>query len=173
MTSLILGAGNRPSRALRLVGEKFEWQPLEGEVVRLDMDEGCKPDVVWTLGTWLPFHKNGVFDEIHAYEILEHVGKQGDWRGFFYEFAEYWRVLKPGGKLIGTVPRWDSEWAWGDPGHTRVITPGTLAFLSQAEYARQIGKTPMTDYRSVWTRDFGIESLVLGEGHLYFVLVKQ
>lgn len=86
-------------------------------------------------------------DEIHAYEILEHLGHQGDVHAFFAEFWEYWRVLKPNGYFCATVPWYESMWAWGDPGHTRIITPGTLVFLDPVEYQSQLGKTPMTDYR--------------------------
>lgn len=94
------------------------------------------------------------FDEIHAYEVLEHVGAQGDYRSFFALFSELWRVLKPGGYLFATCPSWHSPWAWGDPSHTRVLTAGSLVFLSQAEYARQVGKTAMSDFRSIYKADF-------------------
>lgn len=94
------------------------------------------------------------FDEIHAYEVLEHVGAQGDYRSFFALFSELWRILKPGGYLFATCPSWHSPWAWGDPSHTRVLTAGSLVFLSQAEYARQVGKTAMSDFRSIYKADF-------------------
>ena len=48
---------------------------------------------------------------------------------------------------------WDSTWAWSDPGHTRVISRGSLIFLSQAEYS-QVGRTAITDYRSIYKADF-------------------
>jgi SAM-dependent methyltransferase len=86
--------------------------------------------------------------------VLEHIGTQGDWRRFLEEFEEYWRILKPGGLLFATVPRWDTLWAWGDPGHTRVINEGTLIFLSQQAYRDQVGKTPMTDYRAWYKGNF-------------------
>lgn len=94
------------------------------------------------------------YDEIHAYEVLEHIGRQGDYRKFFAQFSEFWRVLKPDGFLFATVPSWASEWAWGDPSHSRVITPGTLAFLSQKQYAAQVGVTPMSDFRWCYKADF-------------------
>lgn len=94
------------------------------------------------------------YDEIHAYEVLEHCGSQGDYRLLFSQFAEFWRILKPGGYLFATCPAWHSPWAWGDPSHSRVLTVGTLAFLSQAEYAMQVGVTPMSDFRSFYKADF-------------------
>src|SRR5688572_24065546 len=100
----------------------------------LDMNPDHKPDVVWDLESvpW-PLEDN-TFEEVHAYEVLEHLGQQGDWRSFFAHFGETYRVLKPGGILFATVPMWNSAWAWADPSHTRIITLGTLMFLSQAEY---------------------------------------
>lgn len=94
------------------------------------------------------------YDEIHAYEVLEHIGAQGDYRLFFAQFSEFWRVLKPGGYFFGTCPAWHSPWAWGDPSHSRVLTTGTLAFLSQEEYAKQVGVTAMSDFRSIYKADF-------------------
>jgi hypothetical protein len=64
------------------------------------------------------------------------------------------RVLKPGGLFFACVPHWESSWAWGDPGHTRVIPRDSLLFLSQAAYEGQVGSTPMTDYRPWYKADF-------------------
>lgn len=94
------------------------------------------------------------YDEIHAYEVLEHIGNQGDYRKFFAQFEEFWRILEPGGFLFATVPSWASQWAWGDPSHKRVIAQGTLVFLSQREYREQVGFTPMSDFRWCYKADF-------------------
>jgi len=50
------------------------------------------------------------FDEVHAYEVLEHLGRQGDYRSFFATFANIYRVLVPGGLLLATVPSRYSGW---------------------------------------------------------------
>lgn len=145
MRSLLLGAGNNARRKVCWEGH-MEF----GELTTLDIDPGTGCDVVHDLNV-LPYpFEDESFDEIHAYEVLEHCGRQGDWRYFFDQFAELYRILKPGGFLACTVPMWDSPWAWGDPGHTRVITVGSLAFLNREEY-QQVGKTAMTDYRP-WLR---------------------
>jgi len=91
---------------------------------------------------------NETFDEIHAYEVLEHFGKQGDYHGFFRMFRELWRLLKPDGYLVGTSPAHDSPWAWGDPGHTRIISPHCMIFLSYDHY-KQLGTSPSSDYRDL------------------------
>lgn len=125
------------------------------DLVTLDLDPQAKPDVVHDLDVLpYPFDDNQ-FDEIHASEVLEHCGRQGDWRFFLAQFAEFWRILKPGGVLCASCPSATSRWAWGDPGHTRVIMPESLLFLSQKQYA-QVGKTAMTDYRHVYSADFDI-----------------
>ena len=119
----------------------------------MDHDPNCGADVVHDLEEPWPFEADS-FDEVHAYEVLEHLGRQGDYRSFFRDFGEIYRVLKPGGRLFATCPSRSSEWAWGDPSHTRLIQPEHLVFLSQDEYAKQIGVTAMTDFRWLWKGDF-------------------
>lgn len=90
------------------------------------------------------------WDEIHAYEVLEHLGQQGDAHSFLAHFSELWRLLKPNGYLCATVPSWHSRWVFGDPSHRRVIVPESLVFLDQEQYARQCDvepPTPMSDFR--------------------------
>lgn len=150
---LLIGCGHARNKRVFLQGREA-WSGL----VTLDINPTVGADVVHDLTVLpLPF-ADGVFDEIHAYEVLEHTRQQGDWRGFFAEFAEFWRILKPGGTLHATCPAWSGQWAWGDPGHTRVIQPETLSFLDQAAYTRECrpGGSRRTDYRFVWWADFEI-----------------
>jgi SAM-dependent methyltransferase len=147
---LLIGSGNCRQKKVTFEGIPQEWIELK----TLDIDPGVEPDYVHDLEDLpLPFD-DSVFDEIHAYEVLEHTGQQGDWRFFFNQFYEFWRILKPGGYLIGSCPMWDTKWAWSDPGHKRIISPESLVFLSQKEYKTQVGVTAMTDYRDYWDGDF-------------------
>lgn len=165
---LLIGCGNSRTKRLDMQRDN-NWRGL----VTLDMDPSCNPDVVHDLSVLpYPFEAES-FEEIHAYEVLEHCGKQGDWKFFFDQFAEFWRILKPGGRMLCTVPIWDSEWAWGDPGHTRVITPGSLLFLQQRVYEAEVGRTAMTDYRSYWKLNFSVEAAQETNGQYCFVLVKE
>lgn len=146
-TCLMLGAGHTPvhrrlSAPTSASEETTTW-------VKLDMNPDCKPDILFDLndieqGKKLPIQDDS-YDEIHAYEVLEHYGHQGDYKGFFTGMFELWRVLKPEGLLIGTCPAWDKHWAWADPGHTRIITEGTLSYLTREQHAL-LGTNPATDY---------------------------
>lgn len=172
-TELLLGCGNNHDKKIHSKNEEFsiekEWKGL----VTLDFDKNCNPDVLHDLMDLpYPFEDNE-FDEIHAYDVMEHLGQQGDWKWFFDQFAEIWRILKPGGVFCASVPAWDSVWAWGDPGHTRILSEASLIYLNQREYKLQIGKTAMTDYREYWKHNFElIANKYEGDGFA-FVLQKS
>lgn len=136
-----------------------------GQLETLDYESPCEPDIVWDLNVTPWRRKSNTryekiaddsYNEVHAYEVLEHLGAQGRYRDFFDTFSEIWRVLKPGGFLCATCPSRQSHWLWGDPGHTRVVLPVSLTFLTQPEYDRQKGVTTMSDYRSVYRADFDV-----------------
>lgn len=161
---LLLGCGSNRTKKLWVQG-RADWSAL----VTLDIVESHKPDVVHDLNVDLPFPDDSA-EEIHAYEVLEHCGSQGDYKFFFRQFSDFWRVLKSGGFLIGTVPSITSPWAWGDPSHTRVIPKESFVFLVQPEYERQVGVTAMSDFRSIYKADFDIVHLNDNGVFLEFVL---
>lgn len=166
---LLIGCGYRKAKSMSIGAEHANWTNL----VTADINPACQPDVVLDLEhTPYPFRDNCV-DEIHAVEVLEHLGTQGDWRAMFDQFYELWRILRPDGILFGTVPTWQSMWAWGDPSHRRIINEGTLVFFSQRAYREQLGKTPMTDFRWYWKGDFeviGCQVMEQQPDHLMFAL---
>ncbi len=80
-SELLIGCGN--SRRKKL-GFSREWSNL----VTVDHDPDCGADVVHDLDeTPWPFADDS-FDECHGYEVLEHLGRQGDHRSFFRHFHE-------------------------------------------------------------------------------------
>lgn len=159
-----------------------EWEDL----TTLDINPDVAPDIVCDLNAWPPWRpytyfatppvsdkgweavehiENGLgclrsdfWDEVHAYEVLEHLGAQGDATSFFAQFSEIWRILKPGGHLLAVCPSRFSPWLWGDPSHRRAIIPETLVFLDQEQYQRQCDdeatRTPMSDFRNIYKADF-------------------
>lgn len=150
MAELLIGCGNRRDKR---IGDRSNWEWTD--LTTLDIDPDAGADVIHDLNN-IPYpFADDQFDEIHAYEVLEHTGQQGDWRFFFAQFSEFWRILKPNGLLCATCPSASSRWAWGDPGHTRVLLPETLIFLQQPQYA-QAGITSLTDYRAVYKADYDL-----------------
>lgn len=162
---LLIGCGGKRAKGLSPKGRtQFE------NLTTLDIEPSHHPDVVHDLNIlpW-PFEAD-TFDEVHAYEVLEHIGMQGDYKSFFAHFSEIWRILKPGGLLCATCPSLRSGWLWGDPGHTRTITMESLTFLVQPEYDRQVGVTAMSDYRGIYKADFDNEFLNDDATFLRFIL---
>lgn len=150
MSELLIGCGN--SRVKKL---KFHPDDDWTDLTTLDFDPLCGADVLHDLNSFEPWpFADNSFVEVAAYEVLEHIGQQGDFRKFFHDFGEIYRVLKPGGVLAATCPSWQSQWAWADPSHTRIIAPGSLVFLNREQYHNQVGKTAMTDFRWLWKGDF-------------------
>ena len=148
---LLIGCGAKWDKRMTCDGTQ-EWSNLS----TLDNNKEHGPNYVIDLSV-LPYPlADNLFDEIHAYEVLEHTGAQGDYKFFFRQFEEFWRILKPGGHLLATCPSRHSVWAWGDPSHTRIVQAEQLIFLSQRMYEEQVGKTAMSDFRYMYKADFEI-----------------
>ncbi len=146
---LLVGCGNRRDKLLFRPGER-DWEDL----TTLDIDPNSRPDVEHDLERLpLPFAAES-FDEIHAYHTLEHTGRMGDYRFFFAQWEDFWRLLVPDGLFCGVVPAVSSAWLFADPGHTRIIVPETFTFLDQTEYTKQVGTTALADYRRLYRADF-------------------
>lgn len=167
MAELLIGCGNSRKKHLTTPGRLPTWTDL----TTLDNDPDCGADVEHDLER-LPYpFEAGRFDEVHGYHVLEHQGAQGDYRFFFAQFAELWRILKPGGVFCGIVPSVDSIWAWGDPGHRRVMPAAVFTFLDQSEYTKQVGVTAFADYRRFYRADFKPMAFErLGQDEFAFVL---
>jgi SAM-dependent methyltransferase len=153
---LLIGCGRRrDKRVLAPSHPALAWRKL----TTLDFLDSVGADLVLDLEKWTwPVFADDSFDEIHAYEVLEHLGRQGDFQAFFGLFSELWRILKPGAYLLGTCPSRYSPWLWGDPGHCRAILPETLHFLSQLYYRQCDGDQPTmaSDYRPWYRADFDV-----------------
>lgn len=164
---LLIGCGRRRDKLMyETTPGRDQWEGL----VTLDNNPDHNPDVLHDLTQLpLPFHAN-TLDEIHAYEVLEHTGTQGDYRFFFAQFTEFWRILKPDGLLFATTPSYKSEWAWGDPSHSRVLQKANLSFLHQPLYTRDVGNGPMSDFRYLFKADFDVVGAFENEETFRFCL---
>jgi len=166
--SLLLGAGHSRQKKVALSSAP-DWL---GTLTTLDISLRCGSDVVWDLECRpLPF-PDATFDELAAYDVLEHIGRQGDWRGWFDEMAEYHRILKPGGRFGIIVPIGGD--AFADPGHTRFFSANYFGFLNQEFYRSnlEIGN-PVTDYRWYWKLNFDFVFIETCENHHIAVLLQK
>lgn len=170
MSELLIGCGSNWDKRVGTASSREE-DPGWTDLTTCDINPEHNPDVVWDLNVtpWAPFEDNS-YDEIHAYEVLEHLGQQGDYEALFAHFTEIWRILKPDGVLCATVPAWTSVWLWGDPSHRRAILPATLVFLQQAEYEKQVGVTAMSDFRHIYKADFEPVFMNVGGDTFTFIL---
>jgi len=69
-----------------------------------------------------PF-EDGSFDEIVAYDVLEHLPD------VVRTMEELWRILKPGGVVEIRIPYWNSIHSINDPTHVRFFNENTLQFF--------------------------------------------
>jgi predicted SAM-dependent methyltransferase len=146
---LLIGCGSNHSKRMTCDDTK-----IFDDVTTVDFNPDHRPDLVWDLNNTPYPYSDNTFDEIHAYEVLEHLGSQGDYKAFFAQFSEFWRLLKPNGHFLATCPSRTSVWAYGDPSHTRILQKEQLVFLNQEQYALQVGKTSMSDFRNIYKADF-------------------
>ncbi len=82
----------------------------------------------------LPF-PDAAFDRVVAAEVLEHLGDDGA------AMTELTRVLRPGGDMAVTVPRWFPEqvcWALADDYHAPAVAGGHVRVYRAGQLARRL-----------------------------------
>lgn len=99
-------------------GPSVDWLGRHGRRVMLDIDpRGLEPGGVCGSATQLPFADES-FDVVSAFDVVEHCEPE------HAALGELGRVLKPGGRLLLSVPAY--EWAWTEfdeeNGHHRRYT---------------------------------------------------
>jgi predicted SAM-dependent methyltransferase len=103
------------------------------DAIGIDQIDHDAVDLVCDLENGLPFLPDNSVDAIYSFHVLEHLPDLG----FF--MAEIFRVLKPGGKTIGTVPHFSNPYYYSDYTHR---TPFGLYsfcyFARQTPYRRKV-----------------------------------
>lgn len=113
--------------------------------ITLDLEPDNLPDIVCCLGRDpIPLPDDSV-DQAIAIHVLEHIGRQGETKEWFFFWEELYRVLKPEGELHFVSPLWSSVWCWADPQHTRALSPQAFVFFSQDHY--RIEGSAISPYR--------------------------
>ena len=103
---------------------------LEGQA-----PEGSRADVVRGTAYQLPF-EDASFDRVIAAEIMEHLPEDE------LAMSELYRVLKPGGLIAVTVPRWFPEkvnWALSDDYHN--VPGGHIRIYKGSQLRERLEKT--------------------------------
>jgi SAM-dependent methyltransferase len=170
--TLLLGCGYQRRRLLgENPAEDADALPWKG-LVTVDIDPACNPDFVCDLNLTPWRFKDNSFDEIHAYEVLEYIGKQGNVHTFFDTFNEIYRILKPNGLLFATTASKFNNWLWADPGRRRAILPESLTFLDRKRW-NKVAKTghSISDYRAFSHCDY--EILAADDNHVFNIFCLQ
>ena|SRR5580698_5525078 len=187
MSELLLGCGFSRQKLLGQAGHPLQFTDL----ITLDHNPNCNPDLLcnleekyWTVNMYSASEqgrrciggdekiRDNFFSEVHAYEVLEHLGTQGDAVAFFSCFSNIHRILVPGGFLFATVPSRHSPWVWGDPSHRRVIQQESLVFLDQERVAQNRKRgTQMSDFSDLWSLNFKI--VASSDDHIYHKFCLQ
>jgi predicted SAM-dependent methyltransferase len=90
-------------------------------------------DIVCNLEKGLTFLPNNSVDTIYSFHLLEHLPDLG----FF--MAEIFRVLKPGGKTIGTVPHFSNPYYYSDYTHQTPFGLYSFCYFAQhTPYRRKV-----------------------------------
>lgn len=90
-------------------------------------------DIVCNLEKGLPFLPDSSVDVIYSFHLLEHLPDLG------FIMAEIFRVLKPGGKKIGTVPHFSNPYYYSDYTHKTPFGLYTFCyFASRTPYRRKV-----------------------------------
>jgi SAM-dependent methyltransferase len=96
-------------------------------------------DIVHNLDQYpWPFNNNS-FDLVFGHNVFEHV------RDSVKNMEEIWRILRPGGRVVMTMPYFRSTDAFTDPTHKHFFTSQSLDYFLESK--NQLSRYGYTDKR--------------------------
>jgi len=98
------------------------------DAIGIDLHKKPSVDYVADLNHGLKFIRDNSVDELHAYHVLEHI------EDLEFFMKEIYRVLKKGGKLIGSVPHFSNPYFYSDYTHRSFWGLYTLCYFSENSY---------------------------------------
>ena len=72
-------------------------------------------------------------DSISAYDVLEHLDRNGNNNLFIFYMNELHRILKTNGIAVFIFPYWPKKDAFSDPTHVNFITSRTIDYFENAQ----------------------------------------
>jgi ubiquinone/menaquinone biosynthesis C-methylase UbiE len=113
---------------------------IEGAIT-LDQWDSPAIDIVANLNDGLSLFPDNSIDEIHSSHVLEHIEKLDEL------MKEMYRVLKPGGKMCGTVPHFSNAYYYSDYTHQKYFGLYTFSYFSNQDYFKRKVPAFYTQYK--------------------------
>jgi predicted SAM-dependent methyltransferase len=101
------------------------------DAITIDQLDNPAVDIVTDLNKGFPFIEDNSVDAIYSFHFLEHV------ENLEFLMTEIYRVLKVGGKNIGTVPHFSNPYFYSDYTHKAHFGLYSFAYFSKTPYFKR------------------------------------
>ena len=127
------------------------------DAITVDLVDNDSVDIVANINEGLPFEDNTI-DEIYSYHFLEHIDN------LEYVLKEIYRVLKPNGKKIGTVPHFANPYFYSDPTHNSFFGLYSFSYFDKEQkiFKRKVPTFYMSEFFEVTNLKLGFTSPFVG-----------
>jgi predicted SAM-dependent methyltransferase len=97
----------------------------------MDMLDSEAVDIVHNINNGLAFIPDASVNEYHSTHVFEHI------ENFEQLMFEMYRTLKPGGRIIGTVPHFANPYFYSDYTHSKYFGLYTFSYFSKKRYFKR------------------------------------